>query len=568
MYDSLKILFVEDNETDVRLMVQMLKKEFETVSYRQVNDADALLRALEDERWDIIVTDYSMPEFSGEEVLEIHRSLGLNMPVILVSGAVGEEIAVEMMKAGANDYILKDNLPRLIPAITRELEDYRIRLERKRIQNELTESQHRYQTLVDMSPDGICMLDTRFITLLANPRKAVLFGYETPEEMVGLNALSMIAEGYREDLLTNMPNYLENGLIDCMEVEFLRKDGSKFWGELRCKVIKDDYGTPQSIVNVVTDISQRKAMEEALVESESRFRSAYENAPIGMELLALNGRIMRANKAFCDLIGYEESELNRMSFYDVTHPDDVSKNTQIVEDMIANRSDTVRFEKRYIRKDGDVICVSVSSTLIRGKQNQPLYFVSQVQDVTRQKQAEQEIISARDKAEESDRLKSALLANMSHELRTPMSGVLGFADIIIKTAVDPEIREMAGLIQISGKRLMTTLDSVMLLAQLESTDNVRDLNYTFVNLSRMLNNMADKLRSRANQKGLELKLEIEPEIYLSTEYHLLTQAINKVLDNALKFTESGSISISLDLEVSDTGNSVVIKVTDTGIGID
>jgi len=242
MYDSLKILFVEDNETDVRLMVQMLKKEFETVSYRQVNDADALLRALEDERWDIIVTDYSMPEFSGEEVLEIHRSLGLNMPVILKSVAVGEEIAVEMMKAGANDYILKDNLPRLIPAITRELEDYRIRLERKRIQNELTESQHRYQTLVDMSPDGICMLDTRFITLLANPRKAVLFGYETPEEMVGLNALSMIAEGYREDLLTNMPNYLENGLIDCMEVEFLRKDGSKFWGELRCKVIKDDYG--------------------------------------------------------------------------------------------------------------------------------------------------------------------------------------------------------------------------------------------------------------------------------------------------------------------------------------
>jgi len=568
MQKILKILFVDDNESDVLLILQVLKKEYETVEYKQVSDADAMVKALNEGNWDVIITDYAMPGFTGEEALGIHRSLGLDIPIILVSGAVGEEIAVEMMKAGANDYILKDKLSRLVPAIAREIDDYRVRMEHRRFQIDLADSQHRYQTLVDMSPDGICMLDPKFVTIFANPRKAVMFGFSSPEEMIGLNAMNLIAEPYRQNLMANMSELLSRGTIEGMEVQFLRKNGSKFWGELRCKIINDESGTPQYIVNVVTDISRRKEMEEALIESESKFRSAFDNAPIGMELLALNGRVLRVNKAFCDLIGYDQDELSRLTFYDLTHPEDLEVNKQMVDDMIGKRADTVCFNKRYIRKDGEVICVFVSSSLIRGQHNQPLYFVAQVQDVTKQKQAEQEIIRARDKAEESDRLKSALLANMSHELRTPMSGVLGFADIIGKTAADPEIREMAGLIQISGKRLMTTLDSVMLLAQLESTDNIRDLNYTFVNISRMLTNLADKYRSKVSQKGLQLKLEIEPEIFLSTEHHMLTQAVNKVLENALKFTDTGSISISLDVSVQDVGSFVLIKVADTGIGID
>ncbi len=568
MQQDLRVLFIEDSEADILQILRHLKPDFPTIEYRQVSDGLGLINALENEQWDIIITDYHLPGFSAEEALQIHRSLGSDVPVILVSGIVGEEIAVDMMKAGAYNYVLKDKLARIAPAIIRELHDFRLRQERQQIQNDLLQSQLRYQTLVKMSPDGICMLDPKFITILANPRTAAMFGYGSPEEMIGLNALNMISETYRQALLAKVPELLEQGSVNPTEVEFLRKDGSKFWGELRCSAILDNFGNLQSIVNVVTDISHRREMEAALVESESKFRSAFENAPIGMDILALNGRIMRANKAFCDLIGYDETELNTMTFYDLTHPDDLRDNQQLVDDMIANRIETVRFKKRYIRKDGEVIWVFVSSSLIRGQYNQPVYFVAQVQDITKQIRAEQEIILARDKAEESDRLKSALLANMSHELRTPMSGVLGFADIIAKTSEDPEIRDMAGLIQVSGKRLMTTLDSVMLLAQLESTDNIRDLNYTFVNLSRMMENLADKFRNKVMQKGLELKLEIEPDIYLSTEHHLLTQAINKVMDNALKFTEKGFISISLDLMVDSTESSVFIKVTDTGVGIE
>ncbi len=691
MKKDLKILFIEDREDDMLLVLRALTKGGYHVQHRRVQDEEGERSLLAEQAWDLVIADYSMPGFSGAEALKIFTEFHLDIPFILVSGSVGEDIAVQMMKDGASDYVMKDKLARIVPAIERELIEYENRRKKSKMEDELyrasliidstdvilwqwkpepgwpviyvsqnvaqfgysaedfitknilfsefvhsedrdaifenscenimkkkdlykqtyrvvthdgsirwlddyttivrdatgkvlmiqgitydvtdnklltqdlDRSRNLYRSLVDTSPDGICMMDMDFITIFANKRKAELFGYDSPDDLIGTNAFSVVAPEYAKYLQELEPELLSFGRVSIPEVEFVRKDKTRFFGELRIVLIRDEQGNPLNIINLVTDISERKQMQENLIESENRFRVSFEHAPIGMDMIALDGVIMKANKALCDLIGYTEEELQNLTFYDITHPEDIPKNRDSVEQLVSGATDTVTLEKRYIRKDKEIIWVLVSSALIRNSQGKPMYFLAQVRDITKSREAEQEIINAKAKAEESDRLKSALLANMSHELRTPLNGILGFSDIIRKAGLQKEISEMAEMIHRSGKRLMTTLDSIMLLAQLESNRKIQDSSFINANVSEELNSICNAYAEDVKEKGLKLICDIQPNIFINNEMKLLRQAVIKILENAIKFTAVGTISLS----AASTDDKVLdIVISDTGIGFD
>jgi PAS domain S-box-containing protein len=680
-------LFIEDREDDMLLVLRALSKGGYRVSHKRVQNEEGVRELLSSESWDLVIADFSMPGFSGADALDIFKEYNLGIPFVLVSGSVGEDFAVQMMKNGASDYVMKDNLARIVPAIERELADFEMRKKKSQMEDELyrasliiestdvilwqwrpepgwpvlyvskniaqfgydaedfvsgqvlfsefihpedldmvsesstqnilgkkdlykqsyrvitkdgsvrwlddyttivrtasgevsmvqgityditdskqmgqdlERSRNLYRSLVDTSPDGICMMDLDFTTIFANKRKAELFGFGSPDELIGMNAASVIAPEYLQHLMELQPELMSFGRLSISEVEFVRKDRSRFFGELRMVLIRDEAGNPENIINLITDITERKQMQETLIESENRFRISFENAPIGMDMISLDSKIMRANKAFCDLIGYTEEELQNMSFYSITCDEDLSKNKDAVRRLLDGETDTVSLEKRYVRKDGTLIWVLVSSALIKNSQGKPLYFLAEVQDITQNKEAELQIQNAKAKAEESDRLKSALLANMSHELRTPLNGILGFSDIIRKGKVQPEIIEMAEMIHKSGKRLMTTLDSIMLLAQLESNRKMQDSSFVNANVSDELINICNTYRAEIEEKGLKLTCDIQTGIYIHCEIKLLRQAVIKIVENAIKFTHVGTISIAahtsddkvLDIMISDTG---------------
>lgn len=689
MTTKLKILFIEDREDDMLLVLRALSKGGYRVSHKRVQEEEGVRSLLSSESWDLVIADFSMPGFTGSDALEIFKEYNLDIPFILVSGSVGEEFAVQMMKNGANDYVMKDKLARIVPAIERELAEFEMRKRKSQMEDELyrasliidstdvvlwqwkpepgwpviyvsknisqfgyeaddflsgkvmysefvhpddldmvsessatniaekrdlykqsyrivckdgsvrwlddyttivrtasgevsmvqgitydvtesrlmgqdlEQSKNLYQNLVDTSPDAICMMDMQFNTIFANKRKAELFGYDAPDEMIGMNAASVIAPEYLPNLKEMEPELINFGRLSIPEVEFVKKDKTRFFGELRMVLIRNEEGEPENIINLITDITERKQMQETLIESENRFRVAFENAPIGMDMIDMDSKILRANRAFCDLIGYTEEELQGMSFYSITCEDDLPQNREAVAKLINGEVDTISLEKRYIRKDGALIWVLVSSALIRNSQGKPLYFLAEVQDITKNKEAERQIKNAKEKAEDSDRLKSALLANMSHELRTPLNGILGFSDIIRKGNLPPEIADMAEMIHRSGKRLMTTLDSIMLLAQLESNRKMQDSAFTNANVSDELINICNSYRTDIEEKGLKLVCDIKPGIYINCEIKLLRQAVIKILENAIKFTHAGSISIKAD---SLDGNNLDIVISDTGIG--
>lgn len=158
MSKLIKVLIVEDSEDDIQLLLRELKKGGYKPTHKRVETATAMKKALK-EHWDIILSDYKMPKFSGPEALKVLQASKLDIPFIIVSGSIGEEAAVDTLKEGTHDFITKMNLSRLIPAIERELRDWEIRQANKLAEQALQESEHRYKHLFHNHPNPMWVYD-------------------------------------------------------------------------------------------------------------------------------------------------------------------------------------------------------------------------------------------------------------------------------------------------------------------------------------------------------------------------------------------------------------------------
>jgi len=186
MKKSIRLLIIEDSEDDAELLVRKVTKSGYKIKYTRVESEKEMKSALQQEAWDLIISDYSLPNFTGLSAINLINQLKIDIPFIIVSGAIGEDIAVEAMKAGAHDYIMKDNLARLSPAIERELREAKIRNERKQAISALRESEQKYHTLFDQSPVGVFIVNKNLIITECNKRTTDIF--LTPiEEIIGLD---------------------------------------------------------------------------------------------------------------------------------------------------------------------------------------------------------------------------------------------------------------------------------------------------------------------------------------------------------------------------------------------
>ena len=197
MANHLNILIGEDSEEDALLMLRHLHKAGYEVNSQQVKSADDMVAAIKDKAWEIILCDYKLPGFSAEQALEIRTEHNPELPLIIVTGTLGEERAVDLTKLGAADLVLKDNLSRLIPAIERAIKEARSRREMRQIEDSLVQSEERFRSLFEGSHQGI-LIHRNFKPLEANQALATIFGYDSPFEILSKNARDLFAPGDRE----------------------------------------------------------------------------------------------------------------------------------------------------------------------------------------------------------------------------------------------------------------------------------------------------------------------------------------------------------------------------------
>ncbi len=342
-----------------------------------------------------------------------------------------------------------------------------------------------------------------------------------------------------------------------------RKDGTHIPLEISARKVEIE--GVKYFQAICRDITERKQAEETLKESEERFRKIFEESPISIAMTGKDMTIIRANSAFCRMLGYREEEVRSVMPLSFTHPDYAAADDLGLRRLVAEEIPVYHTENRFIRKDGSVIWGSTTTSIIRNNNDEVQYFLIMIEDITQRKQDESELIAAKGKAEESDRLKTAFLHNVSHEIRTPMNAIIGFSALLNEPDTTAEDRkQFTDIIFQSGTQLLSIINDIVDIANIES-GQVK-LNIKEMNLNAALRNLYEQFSYKEKADLLKINLQTglaDDKAIILTDGIKVIQILSNLISNAMKFTSEGSVDFGYALK---NGN-LEFYVKDTGIGI-
>ena len=371
---ELHVLLVEDSEEDAELLLRELKLGGYEPVWKRVETAEGMTAAFESEEWDVVIADYVLPRFTGLAALELLRSKGLDLPFIIVSGKVGEDAAVEAMKAGAHDYLVKGHLARLAPAIKREMSEQRVRIERTRAAAELRSLKKAIETM----PIGVTITDIEGIITYTNPAEAEMHGYSV-SELIGSD-VRLLAPPKTWRKMT--PLQLKRRKSQSRESINVRKDGSTFPVYLISNVVKNDDGEPAAIISTCENITERKQVEATLRKQLTAMESSID----GMAIVDEEGIIVYVNHAHADIHGYSDNSDLRGYHWSILYDENEGKRIEREIMRILRKKGKWRGEATGRRRDGSTFPQEVSLTVIEGGG-----VISVVRDITERKETEERL---------------------------------------------------------------------------------------------------------------------------------------------------------------------------------
>jgi len=320
--------------------------------------------------------------------------------------------------------------------------------ERKQAEEALRESEERYRLLADNAGDVIWVRGLDLAISYVSPSVERLRGF-APEEVVAQSleasmtpaSARLVRQTLNEKLAwvrTVTPEEAAASAL-VLDVEMTCKDGSTVWTEFKAKLLSDPEGRPDRILGISRDITERKRAEEALRESEERFRGAFTTAAHGMALVSPKGRWLKVNRALCEIVGYSEEELLATDFQAITHADDLHSDLDHVRQVLAGEIASYQKEKRCIHRQGHLVWILLSVSLVRDSKGQPLHFVAQIQDISSRKRAEEERRQIEEQMRHAQKLESlgVLAGGVAHDFNNLLVSMLGHSDLAL-TKLPPE----------------------------------------------------------------------------------------------------------------------------------
>ena len=324
-------------------------------------------------------------------------------------------------------------------------------------------------------------------------------------------------------------------------------------------------------VALVTVVLDKRFSEQAseLEASERRLRSIFEGAEIGIAIEEIaSGKITAVNPAYLKMLDCSREEVTTLDFFQrMTHPDDRAASQAAIKQLLGG-ADSAVFEKRYVRKDYYVVWVRLSLSVLKDSAGRPEHLLALAADITARKQAEAGLKRAKEIAEAANEAKGTFLATMSHEIRTPMNGILGMTELVLDTQLTEEQREQLELVRLSAESLLSIINDILDFSKIEA--GRMELEAIPFDLRESLGETMKGMSVRADQKGLELIYEVEPEVPEAVlgDPGRIRQVLINLVGNAIKFTERGEILVWVQLEnESEDTAQVHFCVKDTGVGI-
>jgi PAS domain S-box-containing protein len=417
----------------------------------------------------------------------------------------------------------------------------------KLIKQALAISEEKFKRVFENAPIGISLVDLNTRHVQVNTSLCQLLGYTAAE----LQGKTLHDFTHPQDLPKELP-YLERiilGEIDSYNLEqrYLRKDGSSWWANLIVTVVRDDVGAILYTLGMVKDISDRKRSEQALFQSEERFRKIFESGPLGMAIIGFNQRIMKVNTMLCDMLDYDEASMSKLTLREITYPEDIEKDARQGKQLYYGKISQYQCEKRYIRKNGSLIWVLVSYSVMRDHNGKPINVLIAVRDITKQRQ-DQDFIKA------SLQEKEVLLKEIHHRVKNNLHVIANLLDL---QAQNIEEEAIANLFVDSQNRIHAM---ALIHEQLYQSPTAGKISF-----NEYVENLTENLFQSYcfNVKQIEWQIEIEPVI-LNLETAIPCGLIlNELVANSIKYAfpscQSGQIYIRFK-SISRDDNSANIRV--------
>jgi len=426
--------------------------------------------------------------------------------------------------------------------------------ERKLADEALRESEERFRSFFHSSPIGMVIISPQGRFLQVNPAHCQRFGY-SEEEMVGLNVRDIT---HPEDRLEAQHIYeeLQSGRSRSIEYEkrYLRKDGSIFWGDVSVAGVYDGEQKLVYLVGQMQDITDRKQAEESLRESEERWRSVFTTAAAGIAIISHEGHILQANPGLCRFLGYSEEELLNLTVEEVTHPEDRDRTSLHYGEIYAGLRELLHYEKRYLRKDGQVVYGHASVACVLNSDNRALYCIGMVQDIT-------ERVLMEDELRKANRELDAFVHTVSHDLRTPLTPIIGYAELLqvmYREILDEQALDFLAEIVRQGERMLRLLEDLLSLARMGHLERPAES----VDGNEVLKEVLFGLRSRLVEAGMTVEAGLLPGLRVPKT--VLLQVFDNLISNAVRYAGPGG---SIEVQGERRGTRIRFSVRDHGPGI-
>jgi two-component system, sensor histidine kinase and response regulator len=457
-----------------------------------------------------------------------------------------------------------DGEPQYIVGLTEDI------TERRRAEEALRQRETLFRSIFEHAQVGISIFEIDAQTHLTN---------RTLQEMLGcseddLRGLEQWDEIVHPDVrISNAKRYTEmiEGRRDADEYEnrYVRRDGRIVISSGRFQLLRDATGKPQYLVALTEDITERKRSEEAIQESEELFRSIFENAPVGIGLYNVPKSQYFTNRALHEILGYTHDDLSSVEKWDqIVHPDERASGAKRYAELIEGKKSHDAWEQRFIRSDGRLVIADGTFAVIRDAAGSPRYLLNMTKDITDRKQAEADLLAAKEQAVAATMAKSEFLANMSHEIRTPMNAILGMTHLALKTELTEKQRDYLTKTKVAAQALLGIINDILDFSKIEAGKlEVENVDFR---LDKVLDDLSSVVSQKAHDKNLEFLIaspcNLPPS--LIGDPLRLGQILINLVNNAVKFTERGEVVVKVTLE-ERTSERVKVKVSvrDSGIGM-
>ena len=512
----------------------------------------------------LVLLDYYLPDYNGREMLQKFFESGLNVPFVVFTGRGDERVAVEMMKKGALDYLVKDGsfLNLVLPVVKHAMERLQTEDMLKESQQALKLREKKYRSIFENIQDVYFEIDLEGTTIEVSPSLKSIFQYPR-EYMIGRRLF------LDPDNMKKIVDKLNlSGQVSDMELLLTRKDQKKLYCSISCKFSKDENGANPTIIGMVRSIHERREAELSLKKQEESFRILAEHTSIFITRHKWDGTYLYASPACKAIIGIMPEDLIGKSIYQIVFNGDLDALRQILSQIIEQTGNNLVATYRMQKTDGSLIWIESSFHRVQNIRTdvvEELICISK--DVTQAlhaKQLEKEMEIER----KANKTKSEFLANISHEIRNPLSAIIGMAKTLQKTRLNKEQQSFTTSLVAASENLLHVFNEILDFSKIES--GKIDLTYSEFSIREVLSEVVDLYRYQAENKSINLILEVDksvPKLFFFDKQKL-SQIIGNLLSNALKFTNQGMVKLSVNL-IKDFhfGKNIEFVIQDTGVGV-